>query len=418
MRPSAQTATSAVLAHLRFGRKHSRGFDRAQRLRCVAAGLRPSPVAWARRIRCCGGAGTLWLLLALALVAVALWLGLRHSKRESRTGGEPSSAPIARPAAPLEPPAHNEPATTPAAPAAVPRRPRPQPSGAQPDFATEPDLDAKLPAPDPVVDAAAPFAADAVEPSIAALDPTTDVLNGTVDPATDARFVRVPQRYTIKTEYLQKPAAAAVQRLIDAAHAAGIDLQLLSGFRSLASQQRIWDHKWQNVSPPAVIDSAAAKASNTATAPIATPGLAPGKTLMDAQRVAKILRYSSLPGTSRHHWGSDVDFNTVLLSYWRSPKGQATLQWLRAHASDYGFCEVYAGLAQGKRTGGHRDEPWHWSYLPLARTMLQARLASLDRALTLQDAASAGAQPAQAPRPQIALDDLRFYIESIAPQCR
>ncbi len=89
-----------------------------------------------------------------------------------------------------------------------------------------------------------------------------------------------------------------------------------------------------------------------------------------ATRLDIILRFSAVPGASRHHWGTDVDFNSVANADWAPPSGGSATggrffalgQWLQANAGRVGFVQSYAA----GRTGGHADEPWHWSYAPIA----------------------------------------------------
>lgn len=85
--------------------------------------------------------------------------------------------------------------------------------------------------------------------------------------------------------------------------------------------------------------------------------------------VEHILRYSSMPGSSRHHWGTDIDINSLEPAYFTTAKGAKELAWLRANAHNYGFAEVYSPRTTGRSTG-YQPEPWHWSYMPLASSYL------------------------------------------------
>ncbi len=71
----------------------------------------------------------------------------------------------------------------------------------------------------------------------------------------------------------------------------GFDLQILSGFRSFAHQLSIWNRKASG--QLAVLDSDAAPLDI--------------RTLTERDLVFAILRWSALPGASRHHWGTDLD---------------------------------------------------------------------------------------------------------------
>jgi Domain of unknown function (DUF4157)/D-alanyl-D-alanine carboxypeptidase/Zinc carboxypeptidase len=87
------------------------------------------------------------------------------------------------------------------------------------------------------------------------------------------------------------------------------------------------------------------------------------------KRLDIILQFSALPGTSRHHWGTDVDFNSITNAEWEPPvagkKGDnhfALRQWLEKNASSAGMIQSYTP----GRTGGYGEEPWHYSYAPIA----------------------------------------------------
>lgn len=89
-------------------------------------------------------------------------------------------------------------------------------------------------------------------------------------------------------------------------------------------------------------------------------------------RLREILRFSALPGASRHHWGTEVDFNSVEVADWRQgppgkPDGQffALGQWLKVNAprvADVGLVQAYTP----GRSGGYQEEPWHYSYAPIS----------------------------------------------------
>jgi LAS superfamily LD-carboxypeptidase LdcB len=76
-----------------------------------------------------------------------------------------------------------------------------------------------------------------------------------------------------------------------------------------------------------------------------------------------------MPGTSRHHWGTDIDLNSLNNKYFSTGEGKEIYTWLTENASDYGFCQTYT-LKDPTRPTGYEEEKWHWSYLPLARPFL------------------------------------------------
>ena len=93
-----------------------------------------------------------------------------------------------------------------------------------------------------------------------------------------------------------------------------------------------------------------------------------------ATRLDVILRYSALPGASRHHWGTDVDFNSTTNAEWEPANPLANKKegalfklglWLQANASKAGFLQVYTP----GRKAGHAEEAWHYSYEPIARPL-------------------------------------------------
>ncbi len=162
---------------------------------------------------------------------------------------------------------------------------------------------------------------------------------------------------------LEKPVHQDVRTEIAAlkqsASDAGFDLRLASGFRSFDQQLTIWNDKVNGVRP--VLDANEI--------PIDV------NTLAEKDVVFSILRWSALPGTSRHHWGTDVDVYDASAM----PEGyslQLTVKetltggvfesfyiWLDNMLcnSDSGFYRPYA-----LDRGGVSPEPWHLSYRPLA----------------------------------------------------
>ena len=212
---------------------------------------------------------------------------------------------------------------------------------------------------------------------------TTELLlvSGMVKPESDARFASLPDIYSSKKIYVQKPTQAALVKMIDATRADGIELKVISGFRSYNEQKIIWKRKWD-----------------------ANEGQD------DLTRVNQILKFSSMPGISRHHWGTDVDFNNLEPAYWRSETGVKTQQWLRQNAASFGFCEPYSGKAQGKRSGGYEDEAWHWSYRSIALPLQKLRSANMDNILH---------QPITGQDVVLSMPErMRVYVTSVAVSCQ
>ena len=71
----------------------------------------------------------------------------------------------------------------------------------------------------------------------------------------------------------------------------GIDLKIISSYRDFNRQQLIWNHKVQGKTP---IKDEEGNILET-------------KNLNSIEVIKKIMRFSALPGASRHHWGTDFD---------------------------------------------------------------------------------------------------------------
>ena len=168
---------------------------------------------------------------------------------------------------------------------------------------------------------------------------TKDFVLGKFDYKTDTTFVKVHPKYANKTIYLKKETYAAFLKMYNGAKKEGIDLKIISGTRNFFQQKAIWERKW-----------------NT------------HKNLEPKERALKILEYSSMPSSSRHHWGTDIDLNSLNNSYFNSGKGLKTYQWLTTNANDFGFYQVYTHKTNGRT--GYQQEQWHWSYIPLASKYL------------------------------------------------
>ncbi|MGE8720698.1 M15 family metallopeptidase [Leptospira terpstrae] len=82
-----------------------------------------------------------------------------------------------------------------------------------------------------------------------------------------------------------------------------------------------------------------------------------------------ILEFSSAPGTSRHHWGTDFDINALDNAYFEeNGKGKILYDWLKQNAHKYGFCQPYSRLST-RNNKGYQEEKWHWSYAPISNQL-------------------------------------------------
>ncbi len=142
-----------------------------------------------------------------------------------------------------------------------------------------------------------------------------------------------------------------------AAAARGIDVVPVSGFRDFDRQLTIWNGKFSGKRP---LSDAAGVGIDAASMPT-------------RQRIEAILRWSALPGASRHHWGTDVDlidrkaigerYRVQLTSDEYAANGPfARLSgWLEENAGRFGFFRPYRGALSGVA-----GEPWHFSFAPVA----------------------------------------------------
>lgn len=125
------------------------------------------------------------------------------------------------------------------------------------------------------------------------------------------------QLVSYQGQQLQPDVAGSFDRMRNAAIVDGIELRVVSGFRSLQSQVQIFEGK--------------------------------GGGLQAAE-------YSAPPGHSQHHTGLAVDINSLQPSFGQTK----AFIWLRRHAGSYGFILPYT---EGSGDLGPRAEPWHWVYV-------------------------------------------------------
>ncbi|MCG8470163.1 MAG: M15 family metallopeptidase [Gemmatimonadetes bacterium] len=150
------------------------------------------------------------------------------------------------------------------------------------------------------------------------------------------------------------------RQLRDEAREAGFELRILSGFRSFDDQLSIWNRKVAG--ERAVLDSDAVPLD------IAS--------LDRHELVLAILRWSALPGASRHHWGTDLDvydaaakpddYEIELVPAEVRPGGMfgPLHDWLDSRietGSSHGFYRPYE-----EDRGGVAPERWHLSHGPIA----------------------------------------------------
>ncbi len=134
----------------------------------------------------------------------------------------------------------------------------------------------------------------------------------------------------------------------------GIEIRIASGFRNFDRQKNIWDRKFKKYTNQGLSSEAASQ---------------------------KIIEYSTYPGTSRHHWGTDIDIiqkvkntpQSLLVAKNFSEEGAFCRlhEWMQKNAADFGFYLVYTD--DEKRTG-FSYEPWHYSYRATSFEILKTAL--------------------------------------------
>lgn len=140
----------------------------------------------------------------------------------------------------------------------------------------------------------------------------------------------------------------------------GFDLEILSGFRDFDRQLGIWNRKAAGQQP--VLDSSAKPLDI--------------EQLSEKDLAFAILRWSALPGASRHHWGTDLDvfdaaakpdgYEIELIPEEVNSGGMfgPMHDWLDdriAADTAYGFFRPYEWDQNGVA-----PERWHLSYAPVA----------------------------------------------------
>jgi zinc D-Ala-D-Ala carboxypeptidase len=216
-------------------------------------------------------------------------------------------------------------------------------------------------------------------------------LTGNVDPEKDPTFARIPAKYLGgQRVWGQKDAVEAFTRMAEAAAVNGYQLKVVSAFRSFDDQKKIWEDKWTG-------------------ATLVEKGKLP-RTVPDPNRRAlKILEYSSMPGTSRHHWGTDFDLNSLDNRYFNTRDGKRIYDWLIQHAAEFGFCQTYSAKGEGGRASGYEEEKWHWSYMPVASCYLKQYPEDVGYERLKGFLGSDTAQ---------GIDVIPNYVEAINPECQ
>lgn len=139
----------------------------------------------------------------------------------------------------------------------------------------------------------------------------------------------------------------AFKKMEAAAKRDGIYLKIVSAYRGFERQKLIWNNKYE-------------KFTNDFS-------------LEPEKAISEIIRFSTVPGTSRHHWGTDIDIidgnfpdeENVLVSEKFEKDGlfYKVKNWLDNNSKNFGF---YLTYTNDKNRKGFEFEPWHYSYKPVS----------------------------------------------------
>ncbi|MGB3151446.1 MAG: M15 family metallopeptidase [Maribacter sp.] len=152
---------------------------------------------------------------------------------------------------------------------------------------------------------------------------------------------------------LRKEAHDAFLEMKKAAYIDGIDLKIVSSYRNFQRQELIFERKFLRYTEDDGIEPLAA--------------------------IDKIIEYSTIPGTSRHHWGTDID----IIDGYRKVEGDVLVpekfeaggpfedfkNWMDENSETYNYHLVYT---DDPKRRGFKYEPWHYSYAPISKPMLEA----------------------------------------------
>lgn len=153
------------------------------------------------------------------------------------------------------------------------------------------------------------------------------------------------------TSKMNRTAKEAFNKMKAAAAKDNIKIEVVSAYRSFQRQKEIFERKYNQ---------------------FASQGLSPEKA------IDKIIEYSTIPGTSRHHWGTDLDIidakaprpaNVLMPENFHGNGPYCDFKvWLNENAEKFEFYEVYTDNGNRK---GFKYEPWHFSYAPVSIPMLK-----------------------------------------------
>ena len=150
---------------------------------------------------------------------------------------------------------------------------------------------------------------------------------------------------------LERETFKAFKKLKNAALNDGLKIKIVSGHRDFERQTLIWNSKFIKFTKEFKL----------------TP----------EEAIIEIIRFSTVPGTSRHHWGTEIDIideefknekNPLISEKYESGGIFNKLKcWMDLNSEKFGF---YLTYTNNKLRKGFEYEPWHYSYLPVSKKYL------------------------------------------------
>ena len=154
---------------------------------------------------------------------------------------------------------------------------------------------------------------------------------------------------------LEKNTFIAMEKMRKAALLDGVKIKVVSGIRDFERQKQIWNRKFKKFTTE--------------------------NNLSDLDAIKEIIRFSTIPGTSRHHWGTEIDVidedfkneKNLLISKKYEEGGifEKLKKWMDNNSQKFGFYLTYDNNVNRK---GFEYEPWHYSYLPESKRYLKSFL--------------------------------------------
>ncbi|MGN0901914.1 MAG: M15 family metallopeptidase, partial [Succinivibrio sp.] len=159
-----------------------------------------------------------------------------------------------------------------------------------------------------------------------------------------------------------RDAVKALGALFEDAYKNHFELRIASAWRSFYRQFKIFDDKFKG--KRAVLDE--------------NENVIDISSLSDREKVLAIVRFSAVPGFSRHHFGTDFDIYAVNLlpegkeleltarEYEKGNYFYPLGSYLKGNLAKFGFIRPYTG------NGSVGFEPWHISYKKKADEFIKA----------------------------------------------